>query len=189
MGGRRGKRSGWSALIGVALVLALVGLIIELLRIIWPFLLVAAAIVAIVWLWTRGRRTPLMAETAQLPLPTPARPTHTVPTARGDLVRSRGEARIADFLHRRGIAYSYEPTISGFRPDFYIPQWNLIIEYWGMDNPEYNRRRATKTRAFRANGYALIGLDAKDWDRLEHELARKLYAFDRTIYQRAPPSW
>ena len=114
---------------------------------------------------------------------TPPR-THTVATRRGELVRSRTEARIADFLHAKGIRYQYEPTICGFVPDFYVPEWNLIIEYWGLKTPEYLERRRVKTGAFLRSNFRMISLEPEDWSELEAILSRKLYFFDQSIYQR-----
>ena len=55
----------------------------------------------------------------------------------GTLVKSKGEKRIADFFFEHNIDYQYEypwRTDHGvvIYPDFYLPQYKLIIEYWGM---------------------------------------------------------
>ncbi len=49
---------------------------------------------------------------------------------------------IADYLTRNSIAYSYEATAMTndwfifkskiSRPDFFLPQYKLVIEYWGL---------------------------------------------------------
>lgn len=67
-------------------------------------------------------------------------------TLRGEMVRSPAEVRIANHLHKRAIPYEYEPMIQGFRPDFYLPEHGIVIEYWGMDERGSPHRR-TKTRA------------------------------------------
>jgi DNA helicase IV len=53
------------------------------------------------------------------------------------LVKSKGEKRIADFFFEHNIDYHYEypwRTDHGvvIYPDFYLPQYKLMIEYWGM---------------------------------------------------------
>jgi len=63
-------------------------------------------------------------------------------TLTGQAVRSKGERVIADYLTRHSIAYKYEAeamTNDWFifkskisRPDFYLPQYNLYVEYWGL---------------------------------------------------------
>lgn len=200
---RRRKGRALLYLGGVVLVLGVVGLVLEALAALPPLLivlLVAGSVGAAVYAaLTRGaRRTPLAAEakpaapewvTVTVPDPVQAPPSgwyeRKVPTLRGERVASRSEARIADFLHRMGYAYEYEPTICGFRPDFYLAEHNLIIEYWGRDDEAYRERRRVKTAAYRASGYHLIGLEASDWPNLEEELRRRLYRFDRTVYRRA----
>jgi hypothetical protein len=66
-------------------------------------------------------------------------------------VKSKAEKAIADYLTRHNIAYQYEAqamTNGWFifkdkisRPDFYLPQYNLFIEYWGLvDSPDKRTR-------------------------------------------------
>jgi DNA helicase-4 len=52
-------------------------------------------------------------------------------------IRSRAEKEIMDFLlvnklNARPILVNYEPDVSGFRPDFYLPQHALFIEHWAL---------------------------------------------------------
>jgi len=62
-------------------------------------------------------------------------------TLRGEWVKSHGEKQIADYFFSNGIKYVYEDqaktTKSAFRngiskPDFYLPDHDVYIEYWGM---------------------------------------------------------
>ena len=65
-------------------------------------------------------------------------------TLTGQPVRSKAERVIADYFTRHGIPYYYEAmatTNDWFifkskisRPDFYLPQYNLFVEYWGLVN-------------------------------------------------------
>ena len=145
------------------------------------------------WLATTGATAELSASVTQARSPPPeARERtdfdagRTVPTVRGEFVRSPGEARIANFLFNKGIRYEYEPYICGFRPDFYLPDYRVIIEYWGIThNLEYDERRYRKTAAYRAAGFALINLESVDYSRLEDVLMRKLYRFEKRIYHDA----
>ena len=53
--------------------------------------------------------------------------------------RSEGERRIAATLDQYSIPFIYEQPVSvrykgrtqTFRPDFYLPEFNLYIEYYG----------------------------------------------------------
>jgi predicted RNA-binding Zn-ribbon protein involved in translation (DUF1610 family) len=72
-------------------------------------------------------------------------------TVQGEQVKSHGEQTIADFFARNGVRYEYERPIEvGIwifneelcRPDFYLPDYDVYIEYWGMIDVEdgYKRR-------------------------------------------------
>jgi DNA helicase-4 len=52
-------------------------------------------------------------------------------------VKSRAEKEIMDFflthkLNGKNIAVKYEPDVNGFRPDFYLPEYDLYIEHWAI---------------------------------------------------------
>lgn len=191
MGRRSRQRAlrGWGILFGVVLVLALVGVVVEVVRRFWWAFLLVGGIVGVAHVVTRNaaRTAPLLSPPSAPPALPPSAPpdSHPVPTLRGERVRSRTEARIADFLYRNGIPYEYEPTICGFLPDFHLPQWNAIIEYWGRDDEAYLQRRRAKTAAFLNAGFHLIDLEPRHWPQLEEELKRRLYRFDKDIYRRA----
>ena len=56
----------------------------------------------------------------------------------GVKVKSYAEKEIMDYLlthkiNSKPIAVQYEPDMEGFRPDFYIPDLDLFIEHWGID--------------------------------------------------------
>lgn len=98
----------------------------------------------------------------------------TIPTARGDKVRSWGEARIADWLHARGVAYEYEPLVAGRRPDFLLPDLGLVLEYGGVSTPEYRRRHAERLRAYAEAGVPAVSLEGEKWAKLEADLEAAL---------------
>ena len=59
-------------------------------------------------------------------------------TRRGVAVRSGAEKTIADYFTDNYIVYEYEPVLMGgtnhekvMRPDFYLPEYNVYVEYWG----------------------------------------------------------
>jgi len=56
----------------------------------------------------------------------------------GKQVNSRAEREILDFflthkLNGKSIEVKYEPDVGGFRPDFYLPQYDLFIEHWALN--------------------------------------------------------
>jgi hypothetical protein len=96
-------------------------------------------------------------------------------TDAGDLVRSPPEVRIATELRRRGLRYEYEPLICGYRPDFFLPEHGVIIEYWGLDEKDYNQRRRRKTARYLSAGYKLVSLEPGKGISVEEDLRRQLH--------------
>lgn len=87
---------------------------------------------------------------------------YPIKTLRGDFVRSKSEALIADKLHLAGLHYRYEDEIrignNSYRPDFQIvhPITGEIIvwEHFGMmDNADYMTRAFGKIDAYAEIGY------------------------------------
>lgn len=63
-------------------------------------------------------------------------------TLKGEIVKSYGELEIANFLFSNNIQYEYEKeykydTINDdyqqYYPDFYLPEYDIYIEYFGID--------------------------------------------------------
>ena len=63
-------------------------------------------------------------------------------TLNAETVKSHGELLIANFLYANGIDYQYEafyspknemPVDFDYRPDFFLPDYNVYIEYFGVD--------------------------------------------------------
>lgn len=95
-------------------------------------------------------------------------------TLTGQQVRSKGEKIIADYLTYHGVAYQYEAQAMTnawifshkiSKPDFYLPQYNLIIEYWGLvDSPDHNlrdeyvRSMRWKMAQYRKNNYPFVSI-------------------------------
>ena len=94
----------------------------------------------------------------------------TIPTARGDPVRSWGEAKVADWLHARGVRYEYEPLVAGRRPDFLLPDLGVLVEYSGVDKEDYARRHGERMQAYAKAGIPVIALEGRRWAELERAL-------------------
>lgn len=63
-------------------------------------------------------------------------------TLKGEMVKSLGECLVANYLFRQGIQYQYEAEYQHqtaslmfrqYRPDFYLPDMDIYIEYFGID--------------------------------------------------------
>ena len=87
-------------------------------------------------------------------------------TARGEVVRSKSEVEIANFLYFHGIPYRYECPLKlkdghqtvTYYPDFMIldPDTRkvFLLEHLGrMDDPEYVEEQVHKRRVYEENGF------------------------------------
>ena len=111
-------------------------------------------------------------------------------TLTGQSVRSRSEKIIADYLTRNSIAYSYEATAMTndwfifkskiARLDFFLPQYKLVIEYWGLvDSPdarlreEYIRSMKWKMAQYRKNNIRFVSIYPSNLSNLNYYFKRK----------------
>ena len=60
------------------------------------------------------------------------------------------------------------------RPDFYLPEFDVYIEYWGMDTINYKIGMLKKQKLYQQEGKKLISLYYYDKDNLEKILKQKL---------------
>ncbi len=76
----------------------------------------------------------------------------TYTTLKGEIVKSKSERDIADWLYRHNIRYLYEKEINvkdfNFKPDFYIPQADLFLEH----KSELSYPLEEKEKQFREGG-------------------------------------
>jgi len=108
----------------------------------------------------------------------------TLITTDGVAVQSRGEMIIANWLSSHAIRYLYDERlrIAGdtvIRPDFYLPEFDLYIEYWGMETPEYLENKRYKQFLYQRASKKLISLSFREFERLEALLQEKLSRYIR----------
>jgi len=106
----------------------------------------------------------------------------TIVAQAGTLVQSEGERLIANWLTAHNIAYRYDERyriLSGhaIRPDFYLPEFDLYIEYWGMDTADYKIGMLKKQQLYQQEGKRVISLYPPDKTRLDAVLRAKLVFF------------
>ena len=107
----------------------------------------------------------------------------TVQAANGTVVQSEGERLIAEALAALGLVFRYDNRfriIKGYaiRPDFYLPELDLYIEYWGMeDNLDYRIGMSEKQKLYQQAGKRLLSLYPNDKTRLRDILQEKLKFF------------
>ncbi|MBC8481448.1 MAG: hypothetical protein H8D47_02125 [Planctomycetes bacterium] len=75
--------------------------------------------------------------------------------------KSRGEEQIARLFDRSSIAYRYEHPAAVvdrgktriWYPDFYLPEYGMIVEYFGVNgNRAYDDQARHKMEVYNANG-------------------------------------
>jgi hypothetical protein len=106
----------------------------------------------------------------------------TIIAKAGVLVQSDGERLIADWFSMYGIAYRYDERfriLSGhaIRPDFYLPELDVYVEYWGMDTTDYKIGMLKKQQLYQQEGKRLISIHPADKPRLDEVLRTKLSFF------------
>jgi hypothetical protein len=106
----------------------------------------------------------------------------TIEARDGAVVQSEGERCIADWLTAHGIAYRYDAKfriIAEFqiRPDFYLPELDVYIEYWGLDTPQYKMSMYKKQTLYQQEGKRLVSVHPQDLSGLDGLLKAKLRLF------------
>jgi hypothetical protein len=90
-------------------------------------------------------------------------------TKLGIVVRSRAEQKIADYFDSIGLRFEYEREIrTGIwifttklsSPDFYLPDYDVYVEYWGMLNVpnDYDRSQYTNQMKYKMARYYDLGI-------------------------------
>ena len=113
----------------------------------------------------------------------------TIKTLNNLMVQSEGERKIANFLFINKIDFDYdsiitlngnENNIEGFksswiRPDFYLTELDIIIEYWGLKgDKKYDDTMDSKKRLYKESGKKFISIFPKDLIKLDSLLKIKL---------------
>jgi hypothetical protein len=113
----------------------------------------------------------------------------TIVTKSGIYVQSQGEKAIADFLYENSIDFEYDKQItfkhneknefgytkSWLRPDFWLPEHNLIIEFWGLKGEsDYDKKMDWKKRVYAESKTTYISIEHKHLDNLNEILTKKL---------------
>lgn len=100
----------------------------------------------------------------------------------GTWVQSDGERLICEILNDEQIKYRYDERfriLDGYaiRPDFYLPEFDVYIEYWGMDTADYKIGMLKKQQLYQQQGKRLVSLYPEDRPRMREKLLGKLGKF------------
>ena len=97
----------------------------------------------------------------------------------GHYVRSRAEQLIDNYLYHHGIVHAYEKLIvldreseSILLSDFYIPEIDTYIEFYGKYDGEYLARKHAKDQIYQENHLNYIPLGKRDLDNLDDTLLK-----------------
>lgn len=100
----------------------------------------------------------------------------------GHNVRSLGELTIDNALYLLNVPHEYEDYIkrykSNFKYDWYLPQSHLYIEYFGLKDEEYLRRRQWKEDFYRRENLALLAIEPEDLENIIVFLTVNLKRYD-----------
>ena len=110
-------------------------------------------------------------------------------TQNNETVKSKGEKYIADYFNSQDIHYQYEKEArrQGIvfsnhisNPDFYLPDHNVYVEYWGLvdaDNQKvkanYIRTMKWKMRQYYEAGIKFISIYPKNLNNLDWIFRKK----------------
>jgi len=106
-------------------------------------------------------------------------------TDRGEVVASKSEKRVADWLYDNKYNYIYEETIEfpkgeRIKYDFYLPDTDIYIEYWGMagvknkDGDRYRARKDEKLEVYGKYGIRIMSLYPTDLEELGSVIPAKI---------------
>lgn len=98
----------------------------------------------------------------------------------GHLVRSNPEKMIDDWLSKQVIFHYYEkrlPFPGIHYCDFFLPQAEVYIEYWGLDSDDYLVRKQEKLKLYSEFDMNLISIEENDLRDIDHFLQEKLRRF------------
>lgn len=102
-------------------------------------------------------------------------------TEDGHMVRSKAEQIIDNWLYHKGIVHAYErkvPIEEEVYCDFFIPIGQKVwIEYWGLEETAYIKRKELKKKFYAAHNKNLIELTDKDIENLDDSMPVKLRKF------------
>lgn len=103
----------------------------------------------------------------------------TIRVGDGTWVQSDGERLICETLDAEQIRYRYDERfriLDGYaiRPDFYLPEFDVYIEYWGMDTADYKIGMLKKQQLYQQQGKKLVSMYPDDKPRMHERLLSKL---------------
>ena len=79
------------------------------------------------------------------------------------IVKSKGELIIDNYLKLFGIQHEYESIVNvngnKIKSDWYLPEFELYIEYWGFFGKKYEKRKKEKIKLYQKGKLKLISIE------------------------------
>jgi hypothetical protein len=99
----------------------------------------------------------------------------------GHLVKSKGELIIDNYLYLLKIEHYYEKSIkiygSKIKYDWYLPKYDIYMEYWGYGGKKYEKRKKEKLRLYKKANLQLISIENYMFHNIYSEIDKKLKKF------------
>jgi hypothetical protein len=99
----------------------------------------------------------------------------------GHIVKSKGELIIDNYLTILGIDHLYEKTIqingNNVKYDWYLPENDIYIEYWGYTGQKYNKRKKEKLKLYKGANKKLISIENVMFDDIYSNMDKMLKKF------------
>lgn len=106
----------------------------------------------------------------------------------GRRVRSLSEKIIIDYFFDNFIRVVYEKSVpyinekgedTTLHPDFYLPDYDLYIEFNGLNNKSYLKKKGYANKIYQEKGLKVEILESKDIDDIEETLSRILAKYPK----------
>lgn len=106
-------------------------------------------------------------------------------TIRGEIVRSKGEKKVADWFYEHKYEYIYEqkvefPDGQSLLYDFYMPDQDIYVEYWGLSGAnnatgeKYRARKKEKMELYEAYDLKLMSIYPQDLYELDTVIPKQI---------------
>ncbi|MHA1584818.1 MAG: hypothetical protein ACTSVU_03940 [Promethearchaeota archaeon] len=99
----------------------------------------------------------------------------------GHIVRSLSECVLDNYFHRNGISHKYEDIIvksmnsadKQYKYDWYFPDVDLYIEFFGFSGKKYKKNTEDKKKFYRKHHLKMISIEPSDLDKITEKIPLK----------------
>lgn len=100
----------------------------------------------------------------------------------GHYVRSKNEMLVDNWLYYHEVCHAYEKSVfskvsqQAYCSNFFLPQYKLFIEIWGMTDVQYEARKQRKIAFYQQNEYDLLQILGGGVKNLDDILSRAIHS-------------